>query len=60
MALRYEGNGRSQIADWLSLDAPSAAGDLRDAVLLAKELSGKDKVFVFGHSLGGLMDCRKI
>jgi len=50
----YAGMERSQILDWHDLASPSAVGDLHDAVLLVKELSQAEKVFVFGHSLGGL------
>jgi alpha-beta hydrolase superfamily lysophospholipase len=50
----YEGSDRSMIPEWHALDKPSVTGDLREMVILAKIQFNADKVFVFGHSLGGL------
>ena len=50
----YEGEARCQVAEWMSLDVPSVAGDIADAVSYLRETSGSDNVYVWGHSLGGL------
>jgi alpha-beta hydrolase superfamily lysophospholipase len=51
----YEGKGRSQAVGLAPDGTPSLAGDLRDAVVKAKEVFGAGtRVVVFGHSLGGL------
>lgn len=50
----YEGCERSMIPEWHDLEGPSATGDLRRMVILAQQEFGVERVFVFGHSLGGL------
>jgi len=51
----YADSKRSMIPEWHDLKAPSATSDLRNMVLLAKKRFGVPKVYVFGHSLGGLV-----
>lgn len=50
----YGGPGRGQVPDWVSMDRPSVASDLRDAVLTAKQLSGCSQAFVVAQGLGAL------
>ena len=50
----YEGLARSQVGEWIDLDQPSVAGDLADAVNEHATLAAGDRVYMWGHSLGGL------
>eukprot|EP01052_Picozoa_sp_SAG31_P033370 SAG31_NODE_3760_length_3909_cov_2.157743_2_plen_312_part_00 len=50
----YSGLARSQVAEWLDLDVPSVVGDLADAVDELAAAAPGAKIYVWGHSLGGL------